>query len=221
MTIPLRLGLRLALLLIASSATSGPARAADEAVLGARLFGNGSTLPSRDTAVSLDLGLDLPTPLAWAVRVDHGLTERWQLGLTGSWIGILGYAGGQTSLQLLDAGSHAVAVEAAGGFFRVEGLFSDDDRSLVALQPSLAYQWHPAGSSAALFVKGGSLHMGSGSDTEFGGVFGDETAEWIHIGKLSAGIEAQLTEHLVASVLGTLWVPEVFGGGRVSLAYAF
>lgn len=217
---PRRRGAALATVTLALALAGGPAASGDEP-LGERLFGNGSTLPGGDTAVSLDLGLDLPAPLLWGVRLDHGITDRWQLGIGGSWIGILAYAGGQTSVQLLDRGAHGLTVEVEGGFLRVESLFSADDRSFATVRPGLAYHWQPARSSAALFVKAGTLHLGSGSETEFSGAFGDETAEWLHVGRLTAGIEAQLTEHLVAGVQGSLWLPDPFGAGRVSLSYVF
>lgn len=94
-------------------------------------------LPKGKRAFSLDFGADLPEPILYGARFDWGLTKRYQFGVAGNFLGVLGSLGFNNTLNFFRDRHRAHFLSF---HFSPTLLVSKFDVSL-AVNPSLAYEW--------------------------------------------------------------------------------
>jgi len=160
--------LRIALFSVILTLIAGQSFASDQKLV----FGAG-TIPSRDVAVSLDLGIQLPEPLLYGVRADFGIGDRVQLGIGGTYWGIFAGGGLYSTFNILRNKSKRdfLSLYFNPGFIYARSLlFSEDPNDshvfLFYLRPGAAYE-HRFGEErrTAVYGKlGAALGLGSSAN---------------------------------------------------------
>ena len=180
---------------------------------------NGATTLSQGVSTfSLNLGADLPEPLGYSLRFDHGVTDKLQLGVSGGYWGDVGTAALHSRMNLLESSDrrHYFGVEFDVGYVHADESLNDKDEDIyrsdiLSLQPNFAYEFRlGAERRTGIFLKAGSIHLFDldRSDTGEGGRF-------------LAGIQHRFGESFSMTLHGGVLVPGAVVLTKLGFAWAY
>lgn len=177
-----------------------------------------ATIPKDKRAFSFDLGADLPEPILYGARLDWGLSERYQLGVAGNFLGVMGTFGLNNTLNFFrdQHKTHYLSFQ-----FSPAVLLSKTSSS-VSLNPALAYEWrYGKRKPTGLFVKLGML---SYVDTKTGDFLIDDEGRIFHWRWLT-GLQFQTGKRFAftveAGVFANLDFQNPFPIGKLGFTWGF
>lgn len=213
---------RLMLALAVALVMSQVAEASEE------MMPNGATTLSRGvSAIGFDMGLDAPQPLVLGFRVDHGVTDRLQLGASFSYFVMALTATGHGKFGLLrsEDGLHRMALELDVGYLRTFHIFGDlgDVLNSVVLRPAIGYELRPWTSRrTGFFLKVGSLHLYADREVDWTEQLGDrEDEHWAHVARFTTGVQHRFGKGFSANFDISMHVPRQTFLGKMGFTWSF
>ena len=214
----------IALLLFILICENMPAFASDQ-----KLVHGAGTLPHLTSAVTVSGGVEIPTPIMYALRYDIGLGNRVQLGLAASVLGGNGWMIGvevPSMVNILKTASDSdfLSFYINPGLFILDDFLFIDNLTLFLVRPGVAYEHrfgdkHPIG----LYVKVGALMLIGG--TINGEFFDLELRPETVIIECRAGLQALLGKRFSIALEPMVYlspsVGQPFLGGKGALTWAF
>jgi len=206
-----------------------PAVASDQ-----KLVNGAGTLKGGTFAFSLDLGLDIPEPLLYGLRLDVGLGDRVQIGVGTTIFVAMNTFGLSSKFTLFqtEEESDFLSVYLDPSIVHLAGFAFDDDLGssvwIFLLRTGLAYE-HRFGTErrTGLYVKVGSLHLlgATANGQFFGGGFGSDTTAIT----ITPGIQYTTGRRFAGALEGMIAFPlsgiqssvDVGYGGKIGLSWFF
>lgn len=188
-----------------------------------RMANGAAVLSEGVSTFSLNLGFDFPEPAGYSVRIDHGISDRVQLGGSGSFIGKVGVGAlhGRYLWHQSDDRTHALSVELnlAYGFLDEsvwgDSYDQDDGASEHALfvQPMFGYELRPFESKRTGFYFKAGPNFGIGLDEQ-----------WTKtVGRAVLGVQHRFGETFSMALHGGVGLSddEIVPLARLSFGWAF
>lgn len=215
---------------------------------GQRLVHGAGTIPSGSIALSLDLGLDLPEPFLYGVRLDFGVGDRVQLGVGTTAIGVINLVGIYSTFNVFKSENESdfISLYLIPSLIHVTGSLFEEDAGgsgnvvLFFVKPGIAYE-HRFGDErrTGLYFKAGTIHFLAGTDGgNFAwGSFGTDTmaismfpgfqhnfSERFSLA-VEAGVYLSLKGHTVIHITSSGMTQEktmgVVPAGKISFSFVF
>ena len=212
------------LLLLFTVLVHKPALASDQ-----KLAHGAGTLPHLTSAVTVSGGVEIPTPIVYALRYDIGLGNRVQLGLAASAMVGVGWMIGvevHSMVNFLKTASDSdfLSFYLNPGLFILDDFLFIDNMTLFLVRPGVAYE-HRFGDKrrVGLYVKVGALMLLGG--TINGEFFDLELTPETVIIDCRAGLQALLGKRFSIALEPMVYlgpsIDQPFLGGKGALTWAF